>query len=113
MLARRFLLPEIFPGATFSGTEAMGFHFIDNLVHAWDVARSVDLESDPDTELAAPALALARTIPNGQERLAPGAAFAPGAVPANDAPPLHEVLVLLGRAPDWASESRPTKRRAK
>lgn len=32
-----FALPDFGPGATFPGTMAMGFHFVDYVVHGWDV----------------------------------------------------------------------------
>jgi len=103
VLEARFLLPEIFTEATFAGTDAIGFHFIDYLVHAWDVARSLDVSWAPDDDLAAAALTLTRSIPNGPERLEPGAAFAPAGTPAPDADPFDEVLLLLGRSPAWSA----------
>ena len=103
VLDRRFVLPEIFAEATFSGEEAIGFHFIDYLVHAWDMARSLNRAWAPGVDLAHAALGLTRTIPNGAERLAPGAAFAPGRAAGADVDPFAQVLLLLGRDPALAS----------
>ena len=36
-----FALPEFGPGATFPGSMAIGFHFVDYVVHGWDVARTM------------------------------------------------------------------------
>ena len=45
VLDRRLWLPEIRDGARFPATMAIGFHFLDYVVHGWDVARSIG--SDP------------------------------------------------------------------
>ena len=34
--------PEFGPGAAFPGSQAIGFHFVDYVVHGWDVARTID-----------------------------------------------------------------------
>jgi hypothetical protein len=43
---------------------------------------------------------VARAVPGGERRLAPGAAFAP-AVSWPAADPLAEILALLGRSAAW------------
>ena len=40
MLERRLWLPEIRDGMRFPAETAIGFHFLDYVVHGWDVARS-------------------------------------------------------------------------
>lgn len=40
----QFALPEFGEGAMFPGEMAMGFHFVDYVVHGWDVAASLDFE---------------------------------------------------------------------
>ena len=42
VLAASFALPEFGPGAAFPGSQAIGFHFVDYVVHGWDVARAID-----------------------------------------------------------------------
>ncbi len=39
VLARQFNLPVIAPGAMSPAQMSIGFHFIDQVVHGWDVAR--------------------------------------------------------------------------
>jgi len=42
VLAASFALPEFGPGAAAPGSQAIGFHFVDYVVHGWDVARAID-----------------------------------------------------------------------
>src|SRR5580693_67480 len=50
VLDRGFTLPEIDPVATFPAALAISFHFIDYVVHGWDVARTLglDYQLEPD-----------------------------------------------------------------
>jgi len=43
VLGREFALAELSPVLRFPAAQAIGFHFIDYLVHGWDVARSLGL----------------------------------------------------------------------
>ncbi|MEU2250634.1 TIGR03086 family metal-binding protein [Streptomyces sp. NPDC019224] len=97
---RRFALPEISAGTTFPGVAAMGFHFIDCVVHSWDVAASLGLPLALPDEVVAAALPLALRVPGGAARERPDAAFRP-ALPVADGGPLARVLAALGRSPDW------------
>jgi uncharacterized protein (TIGR03086 family) len=103
VLAREFTLPELTTRQTFPAARAIGFHFIDYVVHAWDVARSLELPLELDPEVLDHALALAREIPDGQRRLAPGAAFRRPVAAPDGAGPLDQVLAWLGRSPTWPS----------
>ena len=49
----------------------------------------------------AAALRIAATVPDGPERLRPGAAFRPGLAAPAGAGPLDRVVALLGRSPNW------------
>jgi uncharacterized protein (TIGR03086 family) len=102
VLDRPFDLPDFGPGARFPGARAIAFHTLDYAVHGWDVARSLGRPYALPDDLAAACLRLARLVPDGEGRRAPGAAFAPGLdVPAgSDA--LTETLLRLGRDPAWA-----------
>jgi uncharacterized protein (TIGR03086 family) len=94
---RAFRLPEISTERTLPGRMAIGFHLVDYVVHGWDVARTLDVAYGPSPDVLALALPIARAVPGGEARRAPGAAFAPGlAVPA-EADQLTEILLLLGR----------------
>jgi uncharacterized protein (TIGR03086 family) len=78
---------------------AIGMHFVDVLVHGWDVAVSLDLPYCPEDELASAALAIASGWPRaGERRRHFGRRVA---VPAADAPDFTRLLGLLGRSPSW------------
>lgn len=111
VLEREFALPEISPITTFPGPQAIGFHLIDYVVHGWDVARSIGVSYDLDPDLLDVALRIAQAVPDGPERLRPGAAFARsiarsaalGVAPgdADTQPALDRIVALLGRSPTW------------
>ncbi|WP_329170555.1 TIGR03086 family metal-binding protein [Streptomyces decoyicus] len=98
---RAFALPEITRARTFSAARAIGFHLIDYVVHSWDVACTLDLAYAPGSELLRAALPIARAVPDGDSRLAPGSAFRPGLSVADDTGTLEQILAALGRSPDW------------
>ncbi|WP_328314608.1 TIGR03086 family metal-binding protein [Streptomyces sp. NBC_00442] len=98
---RPFALPEFGPGATFPAGRAIGFHFIDYVVHGWDVARSLGLPYAPPPELLDAALPIALAVPDGEHRLAPGSAFRPALAPLGAVRPLDRILTALGRSPQW------------
>ncbi len=102
---RKFALPEISTEIEFPGRQAIGFHFIDNIVHGWDVARALGDEYVLDDELAPAALQIAENVPNGPERLRPHASFKPGLAVTANAPALERILCALGRSPDWSGIS--------
>jgi uncharacterized protein (TIGR03086 family) len=100
VLDRQFPLPEFAAGSPFPARQAVSFHFVDYVVHSWDVARTLGLEARFSRELLDAALRVAQAVPSGQARLAPGAAFAP-AVAWPDGTPLDRIVSVLGRSPDW------------
>lgn len=102
VLDQGFTLAEFSSSAAFPARVAIGFHFIDYVVHNWDVAASLGRHWEPDADLLAPALAITLQVPNGTERTAPGSAFAPGYDPDVQAPIFTRILTLLGRDPGWA-----------
>ncbi|MFD5180934.1 TIGR03086 family metal-binding protein [Nocardia sp. NPDC058379] len=104
-LTRTLALPEIPPGR-FPATIALGFHLIDSVVHAWDVARSVGGTIDLDPDLAPTALRVALAVPTGKSRQRPGAAFAPALEIADDEATLDRILRVLGRSPHWRPSGR-------
>jgi uncharacterized protein (TIGR03086 family) len=99
VLQRGFSLPEISTEMTFPGSRAIGFHFIDYVVHGWDVARSLHLPFQLPADLLQAALPLARSVPAGAQRQAPGAAFRPSLPTAEQPDPLDQIVALLGRSP--------------
>ncbi|MBO4207334.1 TIGR03086 family metal-binding protein [Micromonospora echinofusca] len=101
---RPFTLPELSTTTTFPGALAIRFHFIDYVVHSWDVARALDVDVAFTDEVLHAALRTARAIPDGPERLLPGAAFRPGLPVTEGLDPLAETLTRLGRPPGWPGE---------
>ena len=102
VLDRRFTLPEISPELRFPATEAIGFHFIDYVVHGWDVARSLGLdhyELDPD--LLDAALPFARAVPDGGLRELGVVPFSPAVPVTGEVSVLGQIVALLGRRPGW------------
>jgi len=101
VLDRKFVLPEIVPGLKFPAAQAISFHFVDYVVHGWDVARSLGVRYVIDQDLIEAALPVALAVPDGKQRLQPGSAFRPGLPAPQDAATLDRILALLGRSPSW------------
>jgi len=92
ILERTLVIREF---GSFPGRVAIAMHFLDNLVHAWDIARTIGADDTIEPELALIALAFAERW-NLSE---PGAVFA-GALPAPvDADPGRRLVAFLGRDP--------------
>ena len=62
------------------GALAIGFHFVDYVVHGWDVAGTIGAPFRSGVDVVAAALPLALAVPDGMARAALGGAF--GAAPA-------------------------------
>ena len=102
VLGRRFTLPEISPALRFPATEAIGFHFIDYVVHGWDVARSLGFDHyELEPELLDAALLMARAVPDGELREQGLVPFAPAVPVAGEVSVLGQIVALLGRRPGW------------
>ncbi|RMB85037.1 TIGR03086 family metal-binding protein [Streptomyces shenzhenensis] len=99
VLERRFALPEVGEGFAVPGRVAIGFHLLDHVAHAWDVAVTIGAPWEPGTELTAAALRVAALVPD--EGRGAGAAFRRRIAVADDAPPGDRLLALLGRDPSW------------
>ena len=80
----------------------VGFHLVDNVVHAWDVAATFGNRPALDADLLAAGLAVARAVPDDERRDQDGAAFARSLPVDAGADPLDEILLLLGRDPSWS-----------
>ena len=106
VLGREFAVPEISPERRFPGGQAIGFHFVDYVVHGWDVARALGVAYELEPGLLAAALDIARQAPDGESRLRPGAPFGPRvALPGGGL--LDQIVALLGRRPSWPALSAP------
>jgi uncharacterized protein (TIGR03086 family) len=101
VLDRKVTLPEISPTIAFPAAQAVSFHFIDYVVHSWDVARSAGLPVTFAAEVLDAALDVAEQVPKGERRLLPGSAFAPVVDAPAGAPMLDRIVAVLGRRPDW------------
>lgn len=101
VLDRRFPLPEItLQSEPYPAAQAIAFHLVDYVAHAWDVAATLGLRADLDADVLDAALEVARLVPGGDQRTAPGAAFGPE-LPFAAGSPLDELLTRLGRSPSW------------
>jgi uncharacterized protein (TIGR03086 family) len=100
VLDRRFSLPEFSTKMTFSAAMGIGAHFIDHVVHSWDLAKTLGVTVDFEPELLKTALTVAENVPAGETRLAPGAAFGP-VVTWSGGSDLDQIVALLGRSPGW------------
>lgn len=77
VLDRGFWLPEVRDGGPFPAPTAIGFHLVDYVVHGWDVAASLGVDTTYPLEVVATALSAAEQVPTGAPREVPGASFAP------------------------------------
>jgi uncharacterized protein (TIGR03086 family) len=81
------------------GSVAVSMHFIDTVVHGWDVARTIGVPYAPDEELSAAALKIMKRFP--PERPTP--AFDVQVAVPDDASELDKLLAYVGRNPGWAA----------
>jgi uncharacterized protein (TIGR03086 family) len=95
-----FALPEFGPGATFPGALAIGFHFVDYVVHGWDVAAAMGAPYQLPDDVVAAVLPLVMAIPDGDFRGSSGVPF-DRAVNSSGATDFDRILAHLGRRPDW------------
>jgi uncharacterized protein (TIGR03086 family) len=101
---REFALPEL--GLSVPGRTAIGFHFIDYVVHAWDIAAALGMALELPDDVLGTALVVARLVPTDPAGRGPGFAFAPPLEVPADSGLLEEVLRLLGRAPErWPAKA--------
>jgi uncharacterized protein (TIGR03086 family) len=102
-------LPELSPVRPIPAAQALSFHFVDYVVHSWDVAKALDPRPEArlaiDDDVARAALEVARRVPDTAERRGPDQAFERGVPVASEAAPMDEVLARLGRSPGWPDPS--------
>lgn len=104
--ATPFRLPEISTTVEFPATLAMRFHFIDYVVHAWDLARSTGTTLDLDHSVLTAAREVAQQVPD-TSRGRPGSPFAPRIPAPPGASLLDEIVAILGRSPSWKPPVAP------
>lgn len=98
----RAYLPEIRGGVTVPVPMAMSFHFVDYVVHSWDVAATLGVPVTFDDDVLAAALAVAEQVPDDEGSRGLGMAFAAALPTVPEAGTLERVLTRLGRSPDWS-----------
>jgi uncharacterized protein (TIGR03086 family) len=97
---RPVYLPEIRNGITVPGRVAMSFHFVDYVVHSWDLAAALGRPLHVDDDLLDAALVVAAQVPDDEASRQPGMAFGRKlATPSEDK--LDRLLTALGRSPTW------------
>ncbi|MCS7483422.1 TIGR03086 family metal-binding protein [Umezawaea endophytica] len=85
-----------FPGfGRQSGRTLVAAHFVDNLIHAWDLARALGQEYEFEEDLADAALRITRRYPPGI------ASFAPPVDVPDTASTTDRLVGRLGRSPRW------------
>ncbi|MGH3726630.1 MAG: TIGR03086 family metal-binding protein [Mycobacterium sp.] len=97
-----FALAELGPGALIPGATAIGFHFIDYVVHGWDVARAIGVAFDLPDDVITAAVPVAMAVPDGDFRTVDGSPFARAITEPDAQADLDVILRHLGRSPDWA-----------
>jgi uncharacterized protein (TIGR03086 family) len=102
VLDATFAIPEFGPGATVPGAMAIGFHFVDYVVHGWDVARSIGAPFELPADVIDAVLPLTLAVPDGEFREAEASPFARAITDTDAANDLDRVLLHLGRSPAWA-----------
>jgi uncharacterized protein (TIGR03086 family) len=102
VLEATFTIPEFGPGATVPGAMAIGFHFVDYVVHGWDVARSIDAPFELPADVIDAVLPVTLAVPDGEFREAEASPFAHAITDTDAANDLDRILLHLGRSPAWA-----------
>jgi uncharacterized protein (TIGR03086 family) len=103
VLDATFALPEFGPGAaTFPGSVAITFHFVDYVVHGWDVARTLGRPFELPGDVVAAVLPIAFVVPEGDFRTAANAFFRPAVPSTESVDDLDRIVAYLGRSPEWA-----------
>lgn len=101
VLDRAIVLPEIDLEFGFPAERAIGFHYLDYVVHAWDVARSLGVNVPLGQDVIDPVLPIAEQVPDDERRRTPGANFQPPVNASDSAGTLDVIVAMLGRSPDW------------
>jgi uncharacterized protein (TIGR03086 family) len=105
VLEATFALPEFGPDAAFPGAMAIGFHFVDYVVHGWDVARTIGAPFELPQDVLDAVLPIAFAVPDGEFRADEGSPFRPAVAVSDETNDLDRVLAHLGRSPAWTSLS--------
>lgn len=91
---------EVREFGVFPGRVAVAMHFVDSLLHSWDVARALGSPDPIPEELAEAALRLSPLFPADRPE---GGAFAPVVQVAPKASASERLLGLAGRDHQWSA----------
>jgi len=104
-VAEAFADEAVLDYGTMPGSRAIGMHFIDYLVHGWDVARAVGQAPALDEESCLTVLTMGRGWPDIPRIWGgPGAPWGNRFPVADDAPAADRMLGFLGRSPNWPDQ---------
>ncbi|WP_319428852.1 TIGR03086 family metal-binding protein [Mycobacterium sp. RTGN5] len=98
-----FALPEFGENAVFPGSIAMGFHFVDYVVHGWDVAATLGVDYELPADVLAAVLPLVLAVPDGEVRDLDAVPFDAAIEPVDGASDFDRILRHLGRSPDFTN----------
>ncbi|OYN75414.1 TIGR03086 family metal-binding protein [Mycolicibacterium sphagni] len=98
-----FALPEFGDNAVFPAQIAMGFHFVDYVVHGWDVAAALGVDYQLPAGVLATALPIALAVPGGEVRMLEAVPFGPEIEQVTGAGDFDRVLRHLGRKPEFTN----------
>jgi uncharacterized protein (TIGR03086 family) len=97
---------EVLDYGKMPGSRAIGMHFIDYLVHGWDVARTIGQDPALDEESCRTVLTMGQRWPDiPQVWGGPGAPWGNRFPVADDAPVADRMLGFLGRSPNWPDQN--------
>jgi uncharacterized protein (TIGR03086 family) len=94
-----FALPEFGADVTVPGATAKSFHFLDYVVHGWDVAATLGVPYRLPADVVAAALPVAMAVPDGEARDAANSPFGHPAGRADTDDDFARILRHLGRNP--------------
>lgn len=78
---------------------AIGIHFVDVVVHSWDLAKATGQQPVVDQDLVESAWGIASMFPDSPELRGPGGPFGPKVACPDDAPLYDRLIAHLGRTP--------------
>ncbi|WP_033296224.1 TIGR03086 family metal-binding protein [Amycolatopsis jejuensis] len=85
------------PAGEVPGIAALHLRIVEEVTHGWDLAEATGQQPKYPDDVVAPEVAFTRAkladVPPGRSP------FAPAVPVADDAPPLHQLVALLGRTP--------------
>ena len=92
-----FALPELGPEITVPGATALGFHFVDYVVHGWDVAATLGRPYPLPADVITAALPIAMAVPDGEIRDDDAFPFARSVKPTETRADVHDDFAQLLR----------------